>query len=189
MYKVLLYYPRISGSEDTSDLYIGAPLSVMAIAAQIDRAEFDVKIVDGRFYEETKVEIDEWISDDILITGISAITSYQITDGIQLAKRLKKRYPNMHVVWGGWHPSLMPDTTVVNDMVDIIIIGQGERIFPELIKCLQNNRDISQIPNLVYKDKDKNIQKTIRKPIEPITSFKSIINSYSLLDMNQYVNK
>lgn len=189
MNQVLLYYPRVSGEEDTSDLYMGAPLSVMTIAAQIDQSEYDIKIVDGRFYQEVESNIDNWITDEILVVGISAITSYQITDGIQLARRLRERYPHIRIVWGGWHPSLMPDTTIEHEMVDTIILGQGERVFPMLLNCIRDKGDINDIPNLVYKDDQNQVIKTKRVEIEPVANFKGIIHSYNLVDLNRYVNK
>ncbi len=44
-------------------------------------------------------------------------------------------YPDFPVIWGGWHPSILVKQTLEHDAVDIIVKGQGEVSFFELVKC------------------------------------------------------
>ncbi len=37
-------------------------------------------------------------------------------------------------MWGGPHPSTVPEQTLENDYVDIVCIGEGDATFPELVR-------------------------------------------------------
>ena len=39
--------------------------------------------------------------------------------------------PDLPVIWGGWHPSLLPEQCLASGVVDACVTGQGERTFAE----------------------------------------------------------
>ncbi|MEF2965935.1 radical SAM protein [Paenibacillus sp. M1] len=187
MKNVFLYYPRIKGEADSSSLYLGLPLSVLALAAQFDQDRFEVRILDGRLSDGLSETWRELVDDETLCLGISAITSYQIRDGLNLCRNVKEAFPELKVVWGGWHPSLMPVQTLKHDLVDIVITHQGEFTFPALVSCLDEGRDLESIPNLVYKDSDRNVISTASKPFVNLADTLPIERAYHLVNMNKYI--
>ena len=189
MKKVLLYYPKICGVEDNRDLYVGIPLSVMTLAAQFDSKKYELKIIDGRITENIEDDIVEWIDNELLMVGISAITSYQIKDGIFFAEFIRNYSTNTKLVWGGWHPSLMPYETIVHPMVDIVIKGQGERAIVELADAISLNKEISHIPNLVIKESNGDVYESPTRFYADLNHYKSIVNSFSYVDVNRYIYK
>ena len=52
----------------------------------------------------------------------------------QIAREVKRLYPDMPVVLGGWHPSLLPDQTLAAEYVDVVVIGQGEDAFLDVVR-------------------------------------------------------
>ncbi len=111
--------------------------------------------------------------------GFSIIGLSVTTGGFFFAKRLtmdiKECVPNSHVIWGGIHPTTVPDECL--DYADSICVGEGETAFVSLIEKVFSNKDISNIPGIWLKDKERQI---IRNPIStPLTNL-------DLLPVNRY---
>jgi len=185
--KILFYYPEIAEDKDSSLLYRGLPFSVMTLAAQFDPEQFQIKIIDGRLDNINNNGIWEWLDEHVVCVGISAMTSYQIKNGLTFARKVKNHYPDMPVVWGGWHPSLMPMQTIMNELVDIVCIGQGEVTLPNLLEGLLEQRDLNDIPNLVYKTAEGKVVQTKIEFLKAFSDTKPIERAYPYVNMESYI--
>ena len=56
--------------------------------------------------------------------------------GLDAARVTRDVDPSVPVVWGGVHPSLVPDSTLRHDLVDAIVVGEGDRSLPALANAL-----------------------------------------------------
>ncbi|MBM7616385.1 B12-binding domain-containing radical SAM protein [Alkaliphilus hydrothermalis] len=73
---------------------------------------------------------------------------------LQITKTLKKIMPDTMIVLGGPEVSFeTKELMEVNDSIDIVLIGEGELIFKELMTCLKENKDYSQILSIAYRTK------------------------------------
>lgn len=188
MKKVILYYPKLTGDEDSQPLYRGLPLSVLTLAAQFDEKDYQITVIDGRLENSIyKCDLTNLLDNECICVGVSAITSYQIMDGLNFSRQVKEQNPNIPVVWGGWHPSLMPEQTIGSDFVDIIVTGQGETTFPQLVERLAQKGSLRDIHNLTYKDLRKNIVTTGSYFLKEIKTVKSIEHSYQYINMENYI--
>lgn len=69
-----------------------------------------------------------------------------------ITKHIKKIMPEVTIVLGG--PEVSFDTENLmkeNDAIDIVVIGEGEEIFKELIETLKHEGDYSQIEGLAFR--------------------------------------
>lgn len=55
---------------------------------------------------------------------------------------------------GGVTPSLSPNVVIEHPSIDMIIQGEGEIAFKELVIALKNKTSLSKVPNLWYKEKE-----------------------------------
>lgn len=70
----------------------------------------------------------------------------------QISRLLKKIMPDLTVIFGGPEVSFdVKSTMQLNDAIDIIVIGEGEEVFPKLIGALKDNDDYSEIPSLAFR--------------------------------------
>jgi anaerobic magnesium-protoporphyrin IX monomethyl ester cyclase len=189
MKNIVLYYPIIHGDSDSTPLYTGLPLSVLTIAAQFDSRKIDVRIVDGRVESNPEELLLDAVNDETVCLGVSSMTSYQIKAGILGARAVKNAYPSLPVVWGGWHPSLMPMQTIVSEFVDIIVVGQGEKAFLELVNCLMNGEDLSTVDNILFKTKENKVITTNCKPLKSLDSVKTFRDALKFIDVKKYFQK
>lgn len=94
----------------------------------------DWEFFQGNFDEDEKI-IRSSIESDIV--GFSC-TSPAYPHALRISKEIKKRNPNVHTVFGGWHPTALPHKVISEESVDQIVLGEGEDAFLEILK---GNRD------------------------------------------------
>lgn len=63
------------------------------------------------------------------------------------AAEIKKR-SKVPVIFGGVHPTLMPEEVLGRTMADFVCVGEGELALPALCDALENGRGIDGIPNI-----------------------------------------
>src|SRR5262245_10469170 len=100
------------------------PLSVLAIAAVLEGKE-EYTIIDGNV--ETLSGADPWSSPGGKQPELLAVTVMpgpQMVSAIPLCRAFKAKYPAIPVVWGGYFPSLYPDTCLNAGYVDFVVRGQ-----------------------------------------------------------------
>lgn len=70
------------------------------------------------------------------------------------AKELKEKFPGCIVVFGGHN--VPPDTSLLKEcpFIDILVHGEAEETFKDLLLSLNNGGSFSGIPNLSYRDED-----------------------------------
>ena len=90
------------------------------------------------------------------VVGISLTCADQVIAGFTLAALIKEANLSTHVVLGGkmitcWRDQL-PRAEALWDLFDSAIVGEGEVALLRLIEALDQNRDLSSVPNLIYHD-------------------------------------
>ena len=147
--KIVLFNPRTHPDDYNRNL----PLPLLVIASLIHK-EYNVKIT----YDVPNVDYHRKIlelCEDALCLGISAMTGYQIKDGLRLCKMVREKYPGLPIIWGGYHATILPKQTLESPFVDIIVIGHGRRAFYELVKALDKKKPLDSIKGIAYKQKGK----------------------------------
>src|SRR5659263_74510 len=135
---------------------INVPLSLLALARMI-RNDFDVNIINAVVDSDYRQNILD-ACDDALCLAVSSMTCYQIRDGIEVCKAVKEHYPALPVIWGGYHPSTEPVQTLNNLYIDIVIRGQGELPFKEVVHKLRNNGSLKGIKGVSFKNGNRIVE-------------------------------
>jgi anaerobic magnesium-protoporphyrin IX monomethyl ester cyclase len=161
---------------------VNVPLSLLALARMV-RGEFGIKIINAVTDADYKSNIIE-ASNNALCLAVSSMTCYQIRDGIDVCKAVKELYPELPVIWGGYHPSTEPLQTLKNPYIDIVIRGQGELAFKEVVEKLRNNESLDGIKGVSYKDGGKIIENPGQE-FQALDSFPPI--PYDMIDVEIHV--
>ncbi len=175
--KITLYDPQV----DEKEKLVNLPIELLAISSLLYK-DYEIKIFDCR---DDKKEVVEHAKDSICF-GLTCLTGFQISDGLEVAKAVREANPKVPIVWGGWHPSLLPEQTMQNEYVDIIVRGQGERTFYELVKALEKGNSLKEITGISYKKSGKIIHNHER-PRESLNNFPPL--PYHLIDFERYLIK
>lgn len=91
------------------------------------------------------------------VAGISVITPFWY--GTCLVTEIIKRHaPDTFIVGGGPHMWTYPEETIQRGKFDIIIQGQGEKPFLEVVTRFIRSRDILDVPGTTFLDKGRIVQ-------------------------------
>lgn len=161
------------------------PLALLSIASLIEK-EYDIRI----FHSYDKDEYLEALEhlDKAICVGITALTGYQITDGLKFAKLVREKNSQVPIIWGGVHATISPEQTAASPYVDIVVKGQGEETFAELVRALDKKQPWDKTLGIAYK-KDGQVINNPNRPYKSIKEFPPI--PYRLLDetMSRYIKK
>ncbi len=161
---------------------VNVPLSLLAIGRMV-RDDFDVKIINAAVDNDYKEKILDACK-SALCFAVSSMTCYQIRDGINICAAVKERYPDIPVIWGGYHPSTEPVQTLKNPYIDIVVKGQGELTFRDIVDRLYNNEPLNGIQGIAYKDGERIINNPDRE-FEDIGVFPRI--PYDMIDIERHI--
>jgi radical SAM superfamily enzyme YgiQ (UPF0313 family) len=97
------------------------------------------------------------------LIGVSIDTeSYQWA--CTIARMVKAELPDVPIIFGGIHPTSVPERVIQNDFVDMLCVGEGEYPMLELANSLEKGAIDYSIKNIWFK-KDKEV---IRNEIRPL---------------------
>ena len=118
------------------------PLSLLAISSYIEK-DYDVRIFHSYDKEDYSKALEHL--DKAICVGISSMTGYQITDALNFARLVRSRNKDVPIIWGGVHGTINPIQTAKSPFVDIVVKGQGEETFAELVRALDQDKPLDNI--------------------------------------------
>ncbi len=160
MADVILVQPKVGDWDDLRS-HPALPLALIS-AARLVAKEFDTVLIDMRIDKDWKAMLKEELKKNPLCVAITSLTGRQIGYALEISTYVKQ-LSNVAVVWGGVHASILPESTLENKNIDILIIGEGEISFLELIRALAAKASLKGIEGLWYKDKTGIVRNPNRK--------------------------
>ncbi len=182
--KIVLFHGRASTFEKRINI---APLALLHISSFLVKDGFEVKIISDALFDDYLGETVRQCRDSICL-GITAMTGSQIAEGLKVSSLIKERYPELPIVWGGWHPSILPESTLLDPLVDIVVVGQGERKFHEIVKRLSASgvSNLGTIEGVSFK-RDGQLILQDGSTVEDVNNFPSV--PYGIVDIEKCLNK
>ena len=175
-----------SGNLHTNATGITPPLGLMYIASYVRKTRGDeTRIIDIRLYRDPLTEIQSSLNDfrpDIV--GVSALTleapaMYQIAHFV-------KTVADVPVVVGGPHATSAPEEVLKNKDIDIVVIGEGEITFKELLDSLDQEQEMKQVDGIGFKKGDT-IQ--VNQPRDYIDNLDQLpFPAWELIDIHHYAH-
>lgn len=115
------------------------PIGLMHLAAVL-RSKYNVIIKDYSGKKIDGSEIQEYIKKvNPFVVGIRVLTGPPIPRAITISKIAKNL--GKIVVWGGPHPTILPEQTLENKYIDSVVIGEGEYTFQKLLRFYEGKKE------------------------------------------------
>lgn len=161
------------------------PTGLLQIAACLEQAGFSVKLFDTPAFKIAVPDVKQYLIDNysdspprfIGLTGSSVLIKY----AYETAKVCKEVFPNVKIIFGGYHASSLPDEVISNEFVDFVVRDEGEFAFVEILQ----SKDSKDILGLTYKDNHGNI--IHNKPRGYLPDLNVLpMPAYHLLSMDKY---
>jgi radical SAM superfamily enzyme YgiQ (UPF0313 family) len=127
------------------------PPSLLCLAAVLNRADFEVEILDLNIYksweifpENTETFLNKIITEKISsfkpsLVGIGCLFSGQFPSVLKFSETIKNHFPTVPIVIGGMHPTIYPSEILRNcSFIDYVVIGEGEEQIVALANGIRN---------------------------------------------------
>ncbi|MHA1229483.1 MAG: B12-binding domain-containing radical SAM protein [Candidatus Helarchaeota archaeon] len=183
--RILLVNPMTRNYSKGITIAAAAPLGLLSLAAILRENGHKVKIFDHNvenngLKQHLKFEPD--------LVGITSFTGIMIKDALKISEIFHER--GIPVVWGGIHASLLPEQTVKDPRIDIVVVGEGEETLLELANNIESNKTIEDVKGVVWKKNSNGHQKIIKnKPRDFIEDLDSLpFPAWDLIDGKKYLN-
>ena len=175
--KVLLFFPSYRSIE------AAPPLALLALAPIAERRGLTVDIIDStiepRYLERTVEQLN-----DALCVGISIVTGPMILEAIEVARAVKCARPDVPVLLGGWHPSTLAEQSLKASYIDIVVRGQGEVTFDEILGQLLSGGTLEGIRGCSYRTPEGTI---VHNPPRATINISELPpKAYHLVDIEPY---
>ncbi|MFH1593982.1 MAG: radical SAM protein [Candidatus Omnitrophota bacterium] len=181
MAEIVLFRPK----SDRAVISGSYPLGVIYIATPLADKGFTVKIVDGEAYPDWRTEVENAIDSSTICAGVSVMTGGSIKSALDFSKAVKK-IKQIPIVWGGIHPSFLPEQTIKNDLVDIVVTGEGEKKFLDVVECIRNHKSLDSVKGILFKRSGK-INRS--QPEDNLLDLNSLSTPrFDLVDVNYYAS-
>ena len=148
MATVILYRPTYDPDSRSRPVF---PWALLYLAAPLVARGHKVHIIDEPADSEALTRLERLlITEHPVAVGITSMTGEQIRFGLRCAEVVRK-HSKAAIVWGGIHPSLLPEQTTAHPLVDFVVAGEGESAFAELVERLEVDAKAVGIPGVYRK--------------------------------------
>lgn len=134
--QVILINPRMTSSKG-----IRLPLSLLALAAVLEN-RYGYRIIDGNIESDPVnriLALLEGRPDSVL--ACTVMPGPQVATAIEVSSAVRRIFPRIPILWGGYFPTLYPDSALNCAYVDYVARGQGEHTLLELLAGLPDAGD------------------------------------------------
>ncbi|OGG96382.1 MAG: hypothetical protein A2527_02130 [Candidatus Lambdaproteobacteria bacterium RIFOXYD2_FULL_50_16] len=181
---IVMLYPKTG--MDVGGATVAPPHSLLAAAAPMDHAGYDIKIIDMRRDSDWKASMEAVVSEESLFVGISAMTGTQVHFAILMAEFARKLTKGkVPIVWGGAHASILPEQTLEHALVDMVVLAEGEVTGLELANALVSGAPLSQVPGLGFK---KDGKLTLNESAAMVDVDELLPVPWHLIDVESYIS-
>ena len=148
----------ISDVIPSSPIFEMYPIGLLSLCGHLERAGFSTRIINiankmlnSRHYDPER-EIQR------LKAKAFAVDLHwlpHVQGSLKLGELIKKHHPEVPVIYGGYSATYFHEELIRYPIVDYVLRGDSTEVpMVMLIQAITEKGEVSQIPNLTYKDKD-----------------------------------
>lgn len=164
------------------------PYGILYLASSLEKEGLKVQLVHQEGTEKNIQNLAELAArESPLLVGLSTLTGPTLLPTIEASLAIKQKC-HIPIVWGGHHPTILPEQTLRNEFVDIIVLGEGERTLVELARVIKesglHSSRLSGVAGIGFKDHD---QTTLTKPRPFLDNLDELSPAWHHLDRGKYL--
>jgi radical SAM superfamily enzyme YgiQ (UPF0313 family) len=111
------------------------PLSLLHLGAVL-QGRRPWRILDGNIGESVGRVLRALAERPHALVGVTVMPGPQVAPAIEVSVAIRSSFPAVPIAWGGYFPTLYPDSAINAPYVDYLVRGQGEATLLELLDRL-----------------------------------------------------
>ena len=125
------------------------PMSLLAVGAVLEGA-YDYEIIDGNLVASGLDAIAAAVErDGAGVVGITVMPGPQLADALPITRALRRRFPSLTIVWGGYFPTMHPRPVLESGLVDHVVRGHNEISVRKLVDSLAAGQSPHRLAGVV----------------------------------------
>jgi radical SAM superfamily enzyme YgiQ (UPF0313 family) len=158
------------------------PLELICVGSPLVRAGYRVRIIDQRVQPDWREVLIGELAGKPICVGVTSTTGPQLRHALDVSQVVKAQ-GDVPVVWGGIHATLLPERTLERPEIDVVVQGEGERTFEELVAALERGEPVGDIAGVWRKEGGR----TLHGPPRPFIDLNAEpFLEYDLVDVGKY---
>ncbi|MDD3378377.1 MAG: TIGR04190 family B12-binding domain/radical SAM domain protein [Candidatus Methanomethylophilaceae archaeon] len=156
-----IFYGPVSDVIPSSPVFEMYPIGFMTISSHLEAAGFRTRIVNiaVQMLQSEKFDVERRIRTlDADVFAIDLHWMPHVHGALELAKIVRKYHPNSKIEFGGFTSSYFYDELIRRPEIDLIMRGDTTEVpTVKMMEVLQKGGDLSDVPNLIWKDTEGKI--------------------------------
>lgn len=183
-FDVVLFYPKTGVDLGAT---IAPPHGLLTVAAPLLKAGYRVRLIDQRVSEDWQRDLREALTSKPICVGFSSMTGTQIQFALEAAVLTRALCGvDVPLVWGGPHPTSLPEQTLQNEFVDLVVVGEGDITFLELVDALKYKKNLAPIEGIGY-IREGEITLTTERELMDVETLLPV--PWELIDVEKYIHR
>ncbi len=142
-----------------NSIYFPYAVGVLAsYALQFEDINQSYELAGIIFKEDSQEQVFDCVKDPFVVGFSNYFWNYKYN--LDTAKAIKERYPECTIVFGGHQVPRNTEFLEKYPFIDVLIFGEGEIPFLNLLRALNSKLEMSGVCNIAYRDEKGNIVKT-----------------------------
>lgn len=162
------------------------PIGLAYIATAMKNAGFDFDLIDIDAHRYSDAEVDRLMQKkryDVVAMGCIVTGYSKVKD---LCRRIRKCQRDACIIVGNSVATSIYETLLSQTEANVAVMGEGDITIVELLRALQEGRDLSTVKGICYRTPEGEIIRTApQPPIKDISSLPFI--DFSLFDAEVYI--
>lgn len=130
------------------------PLSIIYAAHECQKQGVEVRYFDQRVMGgDWRDALQRMVDAETVLIGFSVMSGSPLRYALEASRFCKTKFPDLPVVWGGIHVTILPQTLAGESSIDFGIAGLGSKPLYALVQWLKNPAGSpATVPNLIWRD-------------------------------------
>lgn len=173
--KILMINPPVDVKEETFVIPLG-----LGYIASVLKNHHDVTVIDLRTQPNYDF-INASREADVVAISATILSAKSCGKILSIVKEVN---PNVVTVVGGPYATADPEKAMINENIDVVVLGEGENTAVELFQTLENNDELSNVKGIGFR---RNKEVYFTPPREPINDLDNIpFPAFELFPLEKY---
>jgi radical SAM superfamily enzyme YgiQ (UPF0313 family) len=167
-----------------TDVVAGIPIGIALLAAVAESKGHSVRILDVGLERKSEEAIKQALeSARYDIAGLSCMSA-EFLGALETAQAIRKLSPRTHIIFGGQHPTIMPEQTMKAECLDSICLGEGEDVWSDFLDRMSRREGLDDVAGLWFRRDGEVVRNPNRSTYVDVDAVP--MPAYHLLDIERY---
>jgi anaerobic magnesium-protoporphyrin IX monomethyl ester cyclase len=164
--KLLLIHAGSGELELAEEVYLNAkamlpPLGLLYLSSILEQDGHEPVVIDIPAEDNPIKEIRNHLPSSDAVGFSTYCHPYELKKSMELSRYIKEISPDIPMIIGGPHTSLLPELSLNEHNANIAITGRAENVISPVVDAIEGKRELSTIPGLYFRKGNKIIHNKV----------------------------